>query len=123
MDDCKVIAVTNQKGGVGKTTTTMNLGIGLVKQGKRVLLIDADPQGNLTVCLGVRNTDELTASQATVMKAVVEEGKLPDEIGIIHHVEGADLLPSNIELSGMETDLVNIMSREYVLKECILFFA
>ena len=119
MDNGKVIAITNQKGGVGKTTTTVNLGIGLVRMGKRVLLIDADPQGSLTVCLGIRNPDVLDHTLASVMRAVVEDLDLTDRSGIIHHAEGVDLLPSNIELSGTETGLVNVMSREFVLKEYI----
>ena len=65
MGDCKVIAITNQKGGVGKTTTTVNLGVGLARQGKRVLLIDADPQGSLSICLGIKNPDELEYTLAT----------------------------------------------------------
>lgn len=116
MDQCKVIAITNQKGGVGKTTTTVNLGVGLANMGKRVLLIDADPQGSLTVSLGIKKPDDLSVSLATVMQNVIEDRDTPDGSGIIHHEEGVDLLPSNIELSGLEVSLFNTMSRESILK-------
>ena len=119
MDHCKVIAVTNQKGGVGKTTTTVNLGVGLAKDGHRVLLIDADPQGSLTVSLGIKDPDSLDESLATVMTASIEDMQLPPETGIIQHEEGVDLMPSNIELSGIETGLFNTMSREFVLRNYI----
>ena len=116
MDQCKVIAITNQKGGVGKTTTTVNLGVGLANMGKRVLLIDADPQGSLTVSLGIKKPDDLSVSLATVMQDVIEDRDTPDGSGIIYHEEGVDLLPSNIELSGLEVSLFNTMSRESILK-------
>ena len=119
VDHCKVIAITNQKGGVGKTTTTVNLGVGLAKDGHRVLLIDADPQGSLTVSLGIKDPDSLDESLATVMTAAIEDVQLPPETGIIQHEEGVDLMPSNIELSGIETGLFNTMSREFVLRNYI----
>ncbi len=116
MNGAKVIAVTNQKGGVGKTTTAINLGIGLANQEKRVLLIDSDQQASMSSALGIRDPDHLDVTLATIMQNIIDEKEFPDDFGIWQHPEGIAFVPANIELSGMETRLVNTMSREYVLK-------
>ena len=113
----KTIALANQKGGVGKTTTAASLGVGLAQQGKKVLLVDADAQGNLTQMLGWRQPDELSPTLADLMTKTVNEEPIAPGEGILHHASGIDLVPANIELSGLEVTLVNIMSRETVLRQ------
>ena len=112
----KTIALANQKGGVGKTTTAASLGVGLAQQGKKVLLVDADAQGNLTQMLGWRQPDELFPTLADLMTKTVSEEPIAPGEGILRHASGVDLVPANIELSGLEVTLVNIMSRETVLR-------
>ena len=113
----KVIAVANQKGGVGKSTTVFNLGAGLAAQGKRVLLLDVDPQGDLTKMLGLRQPHDLKLTLATVMKDVVDDVQRDGHPEILHHSEGFDFIPGNRALSAVEVSLVNVMSRETVLKQ------
>lgn len=113
----KIIAICNQKGGVGKTVTTVNLGIGLARQDKRVLLVDVDAQGYLTASLGYQQPDHLDETLATVLGKIIEDEPVTPGEGIIHQEEGVDLLPANIELSGLEVTLVNTMSRETILRE------
>ena len=120
MNHCKTIALVNQKGGVGKTTSTLSIGVGLARAGNRVLLVDDDPQNSLTISLGIRNPDDdLENTLATAMYAEIQDTSIPWEDIIVHSEEGVDLLPANVELSGVEMSLFNAMSREQVLKSVL----
>lgn len=119
MPKCEVIAIANQKGGVGKTTTTFNLGVALAHAGKRVLLIDSDPQGDLTTYMGIHDPDNIPVTLSTLMERSIRDENINSFESILKHDEGVDLIPSNLELSSMEVSLVNAMSREYTLKNCI----
>ena len=113
------IAIVNQKGGTGKTTTCENFGIGLAMEGKTVLLVDADPQGSLTISMGWQQPDELPTTLSTLMAKAINDQSIPPGEGILHHAEGVDLIPANIELAGLEVSLVNCMNREKMLKQVL----
>lgn len=118
MGGASIIGIVNQKGGTGKTTSCVNLGVDLAREGKRVLLVDCDPQGSLTISLGHPQPDMLPVTLADQMTAVLNDSPI-DPGGILHHDEGVDLLPANISLAGMEVSLVNVMSRETTLKRVL----
>ena len=111
-----IIAICNQKGGVTKTSSTVNIGVGLALRGKKVLLVDADPQGDLTTSLGWSDNDNLPITLATLMDKIIQDEPIEPTEGILHNAEGVDLVPANMELSGMEVALVGAMSREFVLR-------
>lgn len=112
-----IMAVANQKGGVGKTTTTENLGVGLTRKGNKVLVIDADPQASLTISLGYGRPDEIPITLSDLLSKTIQGEEVSEGEGILHHKEGVDLIPSNITLAGTELSLVNVNSRENVLKQ------
>ena len=119
MPKCKVIAVTNQKGGVGKTTTTENVAIGLARNGCNVLIVDFDPQGDLTSCLGWKNNDSLEHSVSSMLDDYINDNDINYESLILHHEEHVDLIPANIELADFEMRLVSVINREQTLSNCI----
>ena len=116
---CKVIAFANQKGGVTKSTSTENIGIGLARLGKKVLLIDADGQGSLTASLGFRNPDSMEVTLPTILERIIEDEEVNRNEGLLVHEEGIYLMPYNIELSALEVSMSNVMRREYILKEYV----
>ena len=116
---CKVIAFANQKGGVTKSTSTENIGIGLARLGKKVLLIDADGQGSLTASLGFRNPDSMEVTLPTILERIIEDEEVNRNEGLLVHEEGIYLMPCNIELSALEVSMSNVMRREYILKEYV----
>lgn len=117
MSRTKIMACINQKGGTGKSTTCENLGIGLANEGKKVLLVDMDPQASLTIALGWQRPDELETTISDLMIRTIREEPISENEGILHHKEGVDLIPANISLAGLEVSLVNVISRESVLRE------
>ena len=116
---CKVIAITNQKGGCAKTNVTVNLGIGLAREGKRVALIDNDSQGSLTASLGYEEPDDLNVTLANIMMNVINDEENESGYGFLHHEEGIDFIPANVELSGLGISLINVISRETILRSNI----
>lgn len=119
MSKCRTIAIANQKGGVGKTTTTFNLGIALTKNNKKVLLVDADPQANLTTYMGFYDEENIPVTLSTLIERYIDDEEIKPEQAILHHEEGIDLIPSNLNLAMTESNLSNAMSREYAMRKSL----
>lgn len=119
MSNCKTIAISNQKGGVGKTTTAFTLGVALANNNKKVLVVDADPQANLTTYMGYYDEDNIPTTLSTLIDRYIDDEDIKPEEAILHHKENIDLIPSNLNLSMTEANLSNAMSREYAMKSCL----
>jgi len=119
MSNSKTIAIANQKGGVGKTTTAFSLGVALAKEGKKVLLVDTDPQGDLTTYMGFYDQENIPVTISTLFDRTMNDEDVNAEEAILHHVEGVDLIPSNLNLSMTESDLLNAMCRENVMRNSL----
>ena len=115
----KVFVISNRKGGCGKSFTTASLGVGLVRQGKKVLVIDTDNQHSLTISLGVKEPDKLEVTLKTIISDIISEKEIDPAAGIIHHEEGVDLLPANNSLTGIELALAALIGREAILRQYI----
>lgn len=119
MSKCKTIAIANQKGGVGKTTTAFSLGVALANNNKKVLVVDADPQANLTTYMGYYEEDDIPVTLSTLIDRYIDDIDIKPEESILHHKENIDLIPSSLNLSMTETNLSNAMSREYAIENCL----
>lgn len=119
MTKCKTIAIANQKGGVGKTTTAFSLGIALSSNNKKVLVVDADPQANLTTYMGFYDEDNISANLSTLIEDFIDNKEVETEQAILHHKEGIDLIPSNLNLAMTETNLSSARDREYAIKNIL----